>query len=93
MESKHILWDGTETIVTPKNGKTWEYEELTAFVGGYIEIIEAEQKGYVLVLNENGLGDGLPINPKAKQLAHPRFRWPDVPMVGNVLLTPSKTIK
>lgn len=59
--------DGTVTPVTPKEGKTYQLEELQALVGGYIELLPLEQNRYAVV-NEDGMLHGLPVNPGASLL-------------------------
>lgn len=91
MTARILLPDGTETATTPANGKTFELEELQKIVGGYIEILALPGKpGEIMVCNEEGKLEGLPINPAATQLwkataqpGSPRM-FDDV--VGTVLL-------
>ena len=84
--------DGTHCEQHPKNGSKFTLEEMQAAVGGLIEIVPSSREGFVLVVNEDGLGLGLPENPTGRQLLDPRYRWPGVPVVGNVLLVPNSMI-
>ena len=66
---KLIKADGTTVEVSPKNGTDYTLAELQEFVGGYIEVIPAYKKGYILVINEEGKLEGLPRNGRATDLA------------------------
>ena len=78
--------------VSPKNGKTFELEELQAIVehkvGGvschYIEIINLHD-GRLMVLNEEGKLIGAPMNNKATDIFVQSFGVFDI-VVGNVLV-------
>jgi len=86
MEAKVISTDGTEQVVTPKNGKTFTLEELQECVGGYIEMISLD-KETAMFLNEEGKLNNLPFNHKATEVAQHRLRPSDF-VVGNVLVVP-----
>lgn len=70
--------DGTETLVTPANGKKFTLEEMQKYVGGYIEIVRGPNSSK-LIVNEEGLLQGLPLNRLAS-LAANRY------IVGDVLV-------
>ena len=75
-----------ETIeVKPKNGTDFSLEELQGFVGGYIEIIGHGKDG-LMVVNEEGKLDGLPLNTTASLMAGQTI-------VGNVLVCKANEIK
>ena len=59
-----ISVDGKETEVSPKNGKSFELEEMQKLVGGYIEFIYLHD-GRIMVINEEGKMKRLPYNFKA----------------------------
>lgn len=66
----YLLWktDGTsEDIVTEKPLELAKMQEL---VGGYIEMVWRGQpyNSHCLMVNEEGLMQGLPVNPKFPQL-------------------------
>lgn len=63
-----IKVDGTETEVQPRNGKRFELEELQKMVGGYIELVRTQPPVREMYINEEGLLDGLPVNPVATLL-------------------------
>lgn len=74
--------DGTDaTEVAPKNGTDFQLDELQEFVGGYIEIVTARD-GRLIVLNEEGKLNGLPVNVVATIL----YGNPDDAIVGDVLV-------
>lgn len=72
--------DGTITTVHPKDGVSFQLDELQAFVGGYIEIIHLKSKEHcIMVVNEEGLIIGLPFNRDASLIY-------GSPLVGDVLM-------
>lgn len=68
----------------PKNGIDFQLDELQAVVGGFIEIVHLSN-GKIMVVNEEGKLDGLPVNNKASEL------YPDI-IVGDVLVCDLKQI-
>lgn len=62
----------------PSNGTDFSLSELQAIVGGFIEVVHLSD-GRLMVVNEEGKLEGLPINEKASQL------YPDL-IVGDVLV-------
>lgn len=44
-------------------------EQMQEMVGGYIEIVPSLKEGHVLIVNEEGLLQNLPLNPAASELA------------------------
>lgn len=62
----------------PSNGTDFSLTELQAVVGGFIEVVHLPD-GRLMVVNEEGKLNGLPINPKASEL------YPDI-IVGDVLV-------
>lgn len=54
-------------LCEPKNGSTFELEELQEVVGGYIEIIRLND-GRVIIVNEEGLNLNLPVNIEATNI-------------------------
>lgn len=84
--------DGTEIQLTPANGKHFSLEECQTIVGGSISLTECGSDKWLLV-NDNGLEENLPINPKASavyaaMVAHATGRAPGTlfPIVGTVLI-------
>lgn len=83
--AKHILVDGSEKVVTPKNGKHFSLAELQTFVGGYIEMLILPNRSW-LILNEEGKLKGLPRNERATVLGHACGIADDDFIVGDVLV-------
>jgi hypothetical protein len=89
MKARIIRADGTETEVEPKNGTDFSLEEMQKIVGGYIEIVHVPRSRDLIVLNEEGKLEGLPLNQKATAL----YANPMDCIVGNVLVCPSDMVK
>ena len=77
--------------VYPKNGSDFELEELKEFVGGYIEIVQLNDK-QLIVVNEEGKLKNLPHNPIATEAFYLAKGWHDT-IVGNALICDVKQIK
>lgn len=60
--------DGRKETVNPKNGKTFELEELQGFVHGNIEIVHV-RGNRLLVVDDEGLFKQLPMNFNASSVA------------------------
>ena len=60
--------DGALTAVKPRDFKKFTLEELQAFVGGFIQIVNLAANK-LLVVNEEGKLHNLPVNEKATALA------------------------
>lgn len=76
-----IKTDGTVKEVYPKNGIDFKLEELSGFVGGYIECVYIPG-GFTLVVNEEGKLKGLPYNEVATRL----YDNPHDEIVGDAVL-------
>jgi len=74
--------DGTETKVTPANGKTFTLKELQKHVGGYVEHIRLSP-GQIMLVDEDGRSALLADNPKATALCR-------MHIVGNALVLTAK---
>jgi hypothetical protein len=85
--SRWIKADGKETRLFP-NGKAWSLKEMQEKVGGYVEVIfrTSMSQDYVMVVNEEGRQQRLPVNQKASEVAGQMI-------VGNVLIVPRNEIK
>jgi len=62
----------------PSNGTDFSLTELQAVVGGFIEVVHLPD-GRLMIVNDEGKLNGLPVNPKASEL------YPDI-IVGDVLV-------
>jgi len=82
--------DGTVEEIQPKNGKGFKLEELQEIVGGYIETIYLKN-GMVMVVNEEGKINNLPLNKNATVYVH-AHDFADV-IVGNALVCKQNEIK
>ena len=79
--------NGEVIETTPKNGKDFSLEEMQAIVGGYIEIVYLDN-GQIMVVNEEGKINGLPLNENASMLVG----YTDL-IMGDVLVCDSNQIK
>ncbi len=78
--------DGQKIETQPKNGRDFKLEELKKIVGGYIEIVTLSGNR-IMVVNEEGKVNGLPINIKATELC-----GYDI-IVGDVLVCDSDEVR
>lgn len=76
---------GEEIQVTPKNGTDFQLKELQKIVGGYIEIVRLNGSA-IMVVNEEDLLMGLPVNSKATSRAGQRI-------VGDVLICHTRQVR
>ena len=65
--ARWIKTNGETKEVHPKNGTDYSLEELQGFVGGFIEIVRVDDDR-IMVVNEEGKLNGLPINGDASKL-------------------------
>ena len=87
---KLLKTDGTTIEVRPANGTDYTLDELQKLVGGYIEVIPAREKGYILVINEEGKLENLPYNGRATELAD-IYLWDYI--VGDALLCKDSEVR
>lgn len=78
-----IKTTGEKHKVSPKNGKDYKLKELKDIVDGYIEIVYL-QNNEIMVVNEEGLINGLAYNSTATKIA--RRVYPEAYIVGDVLV-------
>jgi hypothetical protein len=64
----HLKTDGTGIPIRPHGGKEFTLGELQQLVGGYIEMLRLST-GLLMVMNEDGLRLGLPLNVAASDIA------------------------
>jgi hypothetical protein len=67
-KAEHLLVTGAIVEVEPKKKKKFTLEELQGFVGGYIEFVYLPG-GKIMVVNEEGRLQGLPVNQGASAIA------------------------
>lgn len=94
MEKAKIIKASGEVIeVTPKNGTDFSLKEMQDVVGGLIETIGTPDGKKIMVLNEEGKLDGLPLNITATKIAWKKFKLVDDWIAGDVLLCPAEMVK
>lgn len=87
-----IKTNGEIIPVEPKNGTDFQLEEMQEIVGGYIQLFYLmNDEGEVIVMNEDGKIEGLPMNHKATELAAKRLFQGDY-IVGDVLVCKTEQI-
>ena len=77
MAKYYTMYDVTE--MKPKNGKSFTYDEMRAFVGGMVEIVPLPN-GQSIIVNEEGKLNGLPKNELATDFwkkQYPIEKYPD----------------
>lgn len=85
--------DGQMTQHSPENGKHYTLEELQKLVGGYIQMITLPED-MVMVINEEGKMNRLPLNTRATELAVLSGSiYPNDFIVGVALICPRRLIK
>lgn len=75
--------DGTKVYVSP-DAKTYSLEELQRVVGGYIEIVRLTAE-VMMIVNEEGKVNGLPVNENATKLLRTCLLTDDF-IVGDALV-------
>lgn len=85
-----INTDKTTATVTPANGTDFSLDELNAIVDGYIEIHHLNNN-QIMVVNEEGKLNGLPLNTRATRLV--REAGINDYIVGRVLVCDTKQVK
>jgi hypothetical protein len=83
---KFIPHHGIEQDIVPANGTDYTLDEVQAFVGGYIEVVGFGNGVMMLVVNEDGQAQHLPINERASLIAGQSI-------VGNVVLIEKDRLK
>ena len=88
--AKLIKASGEVETIKPKNGTDFSLEELQGYVGGYIEIVQLhkENTGNIMVVNEEGKINNLPINHIASVLYGLRDT-----IVGDVVVCKSNQVQ
>lgn len=76
--------DGTRQEVWPGSGEAFTLEEMQAYVGGLISILDVGEG--IMVLNDEGKLEGLPFNRQATRIARPYLFPFDSGIVGDVLI-------
>ena len=76
---------GEQIEVEPRNGTDFQLDELQKIVGGFIEVVWL-RGDKLMVVNEMGKINGLPINSKASRIVclYSKYHTTDI-IVGDVL--------
>lgn len=70
--------DGVQAVVKPRKGTHLMLDEAQGLVGGYVEVVPTSKKGVILLINEDGLSQGLALNRQVVT------KW-DLYVVGNAI--------
>ena len=89
--AKIVYPDKDSEDYTPKNGTTFELEEMQKIVCGYIEIIRLND-GRLMIVNEEGLLQGLPVNIEATNILR-RDHSTTQYIVGNAIVCDSDMVE
>lgn len=90
-KSAWILYPETDTQeaktvrVLPKNEQSYTLDEIQEIVGGFFEVVFNENE-YVVLANEDGLTEGLPLNELATSIYGKKI-------VGNTLVVHHEFLK
>ncbi len=90
-KSYHVTVSGSVVEITPKNGRTFELEEVQSRVDGYIEIVRLNDK-QIMIVNEEGKFSK-EYNPFASAIAdlNHAIRQGDY-ICGDVVICPSEML-
>lgn len=83
--------NGEVLDIEPKNGTDFQLEELQAIVGGFIQIIEINDTE-IMVMNEEGKLETLPLNEKATAIYQSEVYAGDI-IVGDVLICKTEEVQ
>lgn len=88
----HIKASGSFRPVAPVNGTDFSLEELQHCAGGYIEIAEVNEST-IMVINEEGKINGLPVNAMATGILRRNPMYANEVVVGDVLVCAKEQVK
>lgn len=88
----YVLTNGEVHITCPQNSTSYSLEEMQGIVEGWIEPIYSYKSNEVLVVNEEGMLKGLPINKKATEWFRKNDAFGKGFIYGNALLTTNDKI-
>lgn len=71
--AKLIKVNGEEIEISPKNGTDFSLEELQNYVDGYIEIVNLRSENNIMIINEEGAINDMPVNLKASMIYSKEF--------------------
>ena len=99
MKATLIQTNGQHTQIEPLNGKTFTLKEMQAYVKGLVEIVPLPDDKSILICNEEGKLDGLPVNVAATEYwkkMYPISKYPinnDELVVGDVMVCDSAMVE
>lgn len=68
-----IKTNGEEIEISPKNGTDFSLKELQNYVDGYIEVVNLRSENNIMIVNEEGAINGMPVNLKASMIYSKEF--------------------
>ena len=83
--------NGEVLDIEPKNETGFQLEELQAIVGGLIQIIEINDTE-IMVINEEGKLENLPLNEQATAIYQKQVYYGDF-IVGDVLICKNEEVR
>lgn len=87
-----IKTNGEEIEISPKNGTDFSLEELHNYVDGYIEIVNLRSENNIMIVNEKGAINGMPVNLKASMIYSKAFNVNQC-IYGDVVICKSNMVK
>lgn len=84
--------DGREIEIEPNDGKHFTLKEMQGIVGGTIDIQRLPKDNKIIIVNDNGLSEGLEVNAKASEVWKRNYPIAEYPhnnlefLVGNVIV-------
>lgn len=91
-EALFIPEEGECKPFPPQAGKFYSLEELQKALGGLIEVIRLGDSGRIMIINEEGKLNALPINRRATQLFRTTFDTHDF-IVGPAIFCDDEYMK
>lgn len=77
--------------VEPKNGNDFKLEELWELIGGYVQIVRL-RNNEIMIVDEDGLPKGLPINGEACRYVEAHCDYGHL-IVGTALICESREVE
>lgn len=90
--AKLIKVNGEEIEISPKNGTDFSLEELQNYVDGYIEIVNLRSENNIMIINEEGAINDMPVNLKASMIYSKEFNVNQC-IYGNVVVCKHNMVK
>lgn len=71
--AKLIKTNGEEIEISPENRTDFSLKELYNYVDGYIEVVNLRSENNIMIVNEEGAINGMPVNHKASMIYSKEF--------------------